>query len=66
MVDGVHIKGSSGMKAYTLRFGNILAAAGLINIKEAAEVGKNLKICKMNKMSESWIQVEGRRGSRQH
>ena len=65
MVDGVHLRGSSGMMAYTRSVGNILSAAGLISAEVAAQVGKNLKI-EMKKTGERWNQVEGgRRSSRQ-
>ena len=58
------VRGSSGRMAYTRSVGHILAAAGLISAKEAAQVGENLKI-EMKKTGERWNQVEGGRGRRQ-
>ena len=43
-VDGVHLRGNSGMISYTRSVANILVAAGLTSEEEAALVGRNKNI----------------------
>ena len=61
--DGVHLRGNSGMMAYTRSVANILVAAGLTSEEEAAQVGrnKNISFRKKNKEGEGWSQSQGRR-----
>ena len=62
-VDGVHLRGNSGLMSYTRSVANILVAAGLASEEEAAQVGrnKNISFKKKNKEGEGWSQGLGRR-----
>ena len=60
-VDGVHLRGNSGLMSYTRSVANILVAAGLTLEEEAAQVGrtKNISFKKKNKEGEGWSQIQG-------
>ena len=63
LVDGVQLRGNSGMMSYTRSVANILVAASLTSEEEAAQVGrnKNISFKKKNMEGERWSQGQGRR-----
>ena len=60
-VDGVHLRGSSGMVAYTRSVAKVMAAVGLISEQEAAEMSRNKDI-KFNKENGGWNQNKAKKG----
>ena len=60
-VDGVHLRGSSGMVAYTRSVAMVLAEVGLITNEQAANMSRN-KIIRLNKEGEGWSLNSGKKG----
>ena len=60
-VDGVHLRGSSGMVAYTRSVAKVLAEVGLITEQEAAEMSRNKNI-KFVKENGGWNKNKANKG----
>ena len=60
-VDGVHLRGSSGMVAYTRSVAKVLAGVGLITERAAAEMSRNKNI-KFNTEGNGWKQNKSNTG----
>ena len=62
-VDRIHMRGPSGLVAYTRSVAAILAKAGLASKEEADQVMRNEDV-KMNRRGEDTFQTQGRRGNK--
>ena len=61
-VDWIHLRGTSGLMAYTRSVASILAGAGLTSAQEAVQVGRNKRISLQQGGGERWDKVHDRRG----
>ena len=59
-VDGVHLRGSSGMVAYTRSVAKVLGEVGLISEQEAAEMSRNKNV--KFKENSGWTQGKAKKG----
>ena len=63
-VDMIHMKGSSGMVAYTRSVAAALARAGLASSEEAEQVARSQQISMQRPAGDNW-RTQGRRGQGQ-